>query len=238
MSVAIVPALLTAILKEANRLAPSRSKAIDGTIGDAAHQAQGSASDHNPDARGIVHAVDVTHDPPRFDAHAHGEAIRVRCANGQETRVKYLVSNDGKDRIASTVIKLTPGAGFGRRWQWRRQSGTDHASHLHISILSGAAVENSTAPMFGTSSPGGPKVMPEYNPAPNIVSLCLFNHPTLGIAAAMLGTDGGVFCKPDNAYMGGVNGKPYFVGRTPATITAGKPTGYVITATSGETYVP
>ncbi len=39
---------------------PMRSKRSDGWIGDAAHLAR--TSDHNPDADGIVHALDITAD--------------------------------------------------------------------------------------------------------------------------------------------------------------------------------
>jgi hypothetical protein len=48
-----------------NQIAPNRSKASDGTIGDAAHASR--ASDHNPWVRegdaGVVTAIDITHDP-------------------------------------------------------------------------------------------------------------------------------------------------------------------------------
>lgn len=37
-----------------NHMYPARDKASDGWIGDPAHAARGSASDHNPDNRGIV----------------------------------------------------------------------------------------------------------------------------------------------------------------------------------------
>ena len=43
-----------------NEAFPGRDKASDGWIGDAAHQAR--VSDHNPDRRGIVHAIDVDED--------------------------------------------------------------------------------------------------------------------------------------------------------------------------------
>lgn len=46
---------------EINIVWPNRSKASDGWIGDAAHQAEGwPASKHEPNPRGFVHAIDVT----------------------------------------------------------------------------------------------------------------------------------------------------------------------------------
>ena len=38
---------------------PKRDKASDGWIGDAAHLARGSASDHTPNKAGVVHAIDI-----------------------------------------------------------------------------------------------------------------------------------------------------------------------------------
>ncbi len=56
---------LDVLLDEINRAAPKRSKASDGSIGDAAHATR--SSDHNPWVRwlgtGIVTARDFTHDP-------------------------------------------------------------------------------------------------------------------------------------------------------------------------------
>lgn len=138
----VIPPLLHVIRREADLIAPTRSHASDGTIGDPAHQHR--TSDHNPDARGIVHAIDLTHDPQHgFDARAEGEALRRRCYDGTERRVKYLVSYDGKrDIIASPVMG----------WAWRRHRGTDHRTHLHISIRSGPDVENSTQQMLRPQS--------------------------------------------------------------------------------------
>lgn len=91
-----------------------------------------------------------------------------------------------------------------------------------------------------------PKVRQEFYPPGQSVSLTVFTHPSLGECAAELNADGGVFCDPPGAYLGGVNGLADFAGRTPAEIrrpntaeqAKGWHTGYVIVATSGETYKP
>jgi hypothetical protein len=59
MSWRVVPAALT-LRDQVNARWPDRDKASDGTIGDAEHQ--GRPSDHNPDADGWVHALDLDAD--------------------------------------------------------------------------------------------------------------------------------------------------------------------------------
>lgn len=67
---------LVAMVEEADRLAPARSRASDGSIGDGAHASR--KSDHNPD-QGWIDAVDITHDPAGgFDAHAHARNVAAR----------------------------------------------------------------------------------------------------------------------------------------------------------------
>jgi len=52
---------LEKLRSEVNEAWPKRSKASDGTIGDARHSAQ--KSDHNPDASCVVRALEITDDP-------------------------------------------------------------------------------------------------------------------------------------------------------------------------------
>jgi hypothetical protein len=82
---------------------------------------------------------------------------------------------------------------------------------------------------------GGITVMPDISPPAAIVSLCAFTHPTIGPCAAAVAADGAVFCDPATAYLGGANGKQFFLGRSAAKIDA-SPGGYTITDTVGETY--
>ena len=47
---------------QVNKRFPKRKKDSDGWIGDAQHAARGDQSDHNPDANGWVHAIDIDKD--------------------------------------------------------------------------------------------------------------------------------------------------------------------------------
>jgi hypothetical protein len=103
---------------QVNALAPKRSKEWDGSIGDTAHSAR--KSDHNPDEQGVVHAIDITHDPAGgCDVDALAETIRASA----DRRVKYLIRNR---RICSSTVAA---------WQWRPYDGPNpHDHHLHISV--------------------------------------------------------------------------------------------------------
>lgn len=147
-----------AVLAEATRISPHRrgvpgyGKSSDGICGDAAHRAE--ISDHDPDARGIPHAVDISQSmptapfwqpelhPDQFNAHAYGEAIAQRMWSGQEARVKYLVSHN----YATGNAKVCE-----PNRAWHDQPGDNHASHLHVSFT--VAAESSTAPFFGNVAP-------------------------------------------------------------------------------------
>lgn len=111
---------------QVNAKAPSRSKASDGWIGDAAHRSR--ASDHNPwvtdGGTGVVTAIDVTHDPAGgCDAGKLAETLRA----GADKRIKYIIWNK---RIANR--EPTGGAAA---WAWRPYGGRNpHDHHVHISV--------------------------------------------------------------------------------------------------------
>jgi hypothetical protein len=52
---------LETLRHQVDQLAPNRDKDSDGWIGDTSHQAR--KSEHNPDANGVVRALDITNDP-------------------------------------------------------------------------------------------------------------------------------------------------------------------------------
>lgn len=101
-----------------NKAAPDRSTVSDGTIGDAAHAAR--QSDHNPNERGIVTAMDITHDPANG---CDGNILADRLRVSKDPRIKYIIWNG---RILSSTIAP---------WLWRSYNGQNqHTKHIHISV--------------------------------------------------------------------------------------------------------
>ena len=60
MEFRIAKSLLT-LRAQIDAMAPNRNKSSDGAIGDQSHQTRNS--DHNPNADGVVTAMDITNDP-------------------------------------------------------------------------------------------------------------------------------------------------------------------------------
>ena len=109
-----------------NKRFPKRDKSSDGWIGDKAHAAR--TSDHNPDSRGLVHALDIDADfgPPGENyAQKLANQIVAYAASGLpgSNRIKYVVYND---RIASGTYESS-------KWSWRG-SGYGHRHHIHVSF--------------------------------------------------------------------------------------------------------
>jgi peptidoglycan hydrolase-like protein with peptidoglycan-binding domain len=131
---------------------PDRDKDSDGTIGDAAHAA--TKSDHNPDAGGVVRALDITDDPKGGPSAAWlAEVLRA----SQDPRISYIISNG---RIASSY----PAHGA-QPWAWRPYSGLNaHRSHVHISVVAGKAGDSVKA--WTIKADQGSKPKPPAKPAP------------------------------------------------------------------------
>lgn len=104
------------LFAEIDAVWPNRDRRTDGSIGDAAHQA--TTSDHNPDSRGIVHAIDIDRDgiDPYYVV---GQCI-------DDTRpTSYVVYNR---QIWSRT----------RLWVPRPYTGSNpHTDHIHVSIQYG-----------------------------------------------------------------------------------------------------
>lgn len=128
---AVLAVNLATLRREIDAHWPRRDRESDGWIGDAAHQAR--RSDHNPDPRGVVHAIDVDRD-------GIDPKLVVRCAIGHPT-VEYVIF----DR---TIWSRR--AGF----QPRRYTGDNpHTGHVHVSGRYGAEFEDNRAPWGVATAP-------------------------------------------------------------------------------------
>lgn len=114
---------LSKLLRQVDAVWPNRSKESDGWIASSAHHAANPTSDHEADSRGIVHAIDITHDP------AHGldsERLAQGLIASKDRRIKYIISNR---KIAAGDRGPSP-------WTWRPYNGSNpHDHHVHISVL-------------------------------------------------------------------------------------------------------
>lgn len=115
---------LEQLRKQINERWPARSKVSDGSVGDLAHSAR--KSDHNPNAAGVVCAIDITNDPHNgIPSEALAEMLRA----ARDPRLSYLISNR---KISNSGI----GGG-----EWRPYGGDNpHNHHVHISVKQDAAL--------------------------------------------------------------------------------------------------
>ena len=103
---------------------PNRSKASDGTIGDTAHSAR--LSDHNPNGRGSVNAVDIT-------ASGIDTGTLIAVAK-RHPSVRYIIHNR---RIMNRDIGNFASRPYG--------GSNPHIKHVHISLYQSSAAENRTS---------------------------------------------------------------------------------------------
>lgn len=152
----LAPSLIH-LLAEIDAAHPNRNRNADGSIGDAAHAAQGrpwpplwTGSDHEPDINGVVCGLDITHDP------AHG-VDEWHLANHlkADPRVHYVIAQSpdrpGQDQIYN--IAVAP--------YWRDQAGNEHYQHVHISLWHTAAAENRVYSWFDPQPAPTPTDPPE-----------------------------------------------------------------------------
>ena len=116
---------LEKLRSQINAAFPARSKASDGSIGDQAHASR--ASDHNPNAQGVVTAIDITHDPEHG---VDGEVLSRALA--QDKRTKYVI-------FAGEIYRTyKPNLG------WAKYTGPNsHHHHVHISVKQESADDES-----------------------------------------------------------------------------------------------
>jgi hypothetical protein len=117
----------------------SRDTSSDGWLGDYRHASR--PSDHNPDAEGIVRAIDIDRD---LSGKAKPDlmpdlADQIRHAAKSDKRIAYIIF---AGKIAS------PRMG----WRWRKYSGINpHTKHCHISFTKKGDADGSffNIPMIG-----------------------------------------------------------------------------------------
>lgn len=131
---------------EINARWPNRDHESDGWIGDADHQTR--QSDHNPDAKGCVHAIDVDKDgiDPNF-------------------LVKKAIAHPATNYVIYNRTIWSRSHGFSAR----EYTGTNpHTGHVHVSILRDENAENNpqewgvwtvTAPTRPSSTAPGSRVL-------------------------------------------------------------------------------
>ena len=121
---------LGALRQQYDAAYPQRSRAFDGTIGDLRHSR--TRSEHNPDANGIVRAIDLTASGA-VGLWLAAAALATLKARGQQGYVIH------QGRIANPAV---------RGGAWRRYSGSNrHDHHVHVSVLSG--VDSTKAWLLG-----------------------------------------------------------------------------------------
>jgi hypothetical protein len=103
-----------------NTLWPDRDTRSDGWLGDAAHAAR--RSDHNPDGRGMVHALDIDRDGI--------DVQRVLRGTIGHSAVEYVIFN----RLIYYRV---------REFRPRRYDGLNaHRAHVHVSLRHSARAEH------------------------------------------------------------------------------------------------
>lgn len=128
---------LLVLRDQVNVIAPNRSKASDGLVGDASHS---SSSGHYPHyvagvGSDIVTALDLTHDPANgCDTYELAEQMRL----ARDKRIRYVISNG---RIFSSYA-----SGSRPAWTWGPYTGSPdpHINHSHTQVLDDPIADTTT----------------------------------------------------------------------------------------------
>lgn len=144
MSYYLAPSLVK-LRDQINARWPNRSKASDGWIGDAAHNAR--KSDHNPDYddNGVVRAIDVTLNGVNM--------AEIIAAVQADSRTSYFIHKG--------IIRGEPG------FHARKYAGANaHNVHIHVSIKSTKAAESGHAWKLGSAGNVAPSKTPAASKQP------------------------------------------------------------------------
>jgi hypothetical protein len=118
---------------------PDRDRTSDGWIGDARHSSR--TSDHNPDAKGIVRAIDIDRDlaGKKKPDLMPDLANQIRHAAKSDKRIAYIIFN-GKIASQRTLFRWVAYRGF-----------NPHSKHCHVSFTKKGDSDGSffNIPMIG-----------------------------------------------------------------------------------------
>lgn len=133
---------LSVLRSEINKRWPNRDKTSDGSLGNATHAA--GTSDHNPDARGVVCAIDIDEDlygptdpsPSFHSGTPAAELVRELIANAKAGLTPQLFYVIYERRIYSRT--------YG--WISKLYTGPNpHDHHVHVSVYHPAKFADSTS---------------------------------------------------------------------------------------------
>lgn len=119
---------LKKLREQINAAYPNRDKSSDGSIGDARHSAR--RSDHNPNALGVVCAIDIDEDlsPSKTVA-----GIIAQIQISRDPRVKYIIY-EGRITVPGDITR------------WKPYHGVNpHRHHAHISVVGNSGLYDNRA---------------------------------------------------------------------------------------------
>jgi len=121
-------AAITTLGNQIEQLDPNRY-AVDGTVVSKRHDQVSPTSDHRPDHRGIVHAIDFG--GVRNDLKDVSEQLRL----SHDPRIRYVIHN-GSMFSSYTRPGYDP-------FEWRPYNGASpHRSHVHLSVMHGELADS------------------------------------------------------------------------------------------------
>lgn len=154
---------LDKLFDEVNDAYPGRSKASDGSIGDAAHSSR--ESEHNPHTKddtdvpvGAVTAIDITATDAKLRDHLLDKLIGA-------SRVWYVINR-------GFIYSRT------HNWEKRPYSGPNpHTNHIHVSLVQTKAAVNSKASWGIAAAAPAPKPDPKpETPKPTLKALPVLSY--------------------------------------------------------------
>lgn len=124
----LAPALQQ-LREQINAAFPNRDRSSDGSIGDTRHSAR--KSDHNPNAAGVVCAIDIDEDLSPSNTVA---GIVAQIQMSRDSRVAYIIY-EGQITVKGDITR------------WKDYHGVNpHKHHAHISVKQDAKLYNDRRP--------------------------------------------------------------------------------------------